>query len=329
MTDQHIVEGLTALLECPVCYEIPNPGTRSMAMCKSGHVVCRQCFGSMIGGGQNFSCPKCREKEFYLYPNNFLFSSLANFLSDGKLLKCNNEPCTFEGGPDDLTKHKNICPMLPVYCPKWHCYHKAPFREFMQTRHPCLDAIPMHRQEIVDAGTTRLSWTFTVGLLDLFDVEYDTLSISHNLKPKVLEHPGDPDFRAYFQPCLVGRKKLMFFIGWMGESNHADNNILNLQYHMKIICPTRHGDMGVSTAENLWFTNHVACYHCPDVTLDPPSVYAIEPLHKKRIVVDHTLFSRWLRLCPRDTCSTCNADVSKIGPHLHVYVDFCVKNHAM
>lgn len=330
MDDQTVQACLTSLLECPICYDTPGPGTKSMAMCSIGHVVCYKCYKTMRRNSIDPStmvCPKCRDKNFSLYQNNYLIYNLSEMLGLGKLINCSFPNCTFKGFVNAMKVHQQTCQYMPIYCINWQCDKKLGFHDMLNTHTACYEPLPIDKVEHLDDNQTKLTWSFKINFSDIFDMQQNCLKVPKEFKPILLQHPSNKDFRAYFYPVVATDEKLQMSMAWLNNTCNSPKDIQTLKPHMTIIYPSRFGDLGISSRERFWFLEDMANYTYS--LSPPPSLQCILLSHQKTILLDRQEILNWLKWTPRDTCPKCNNSIINKGPHIYLYIDMIVNTQSV
>lgn len=327
MSAQKFHASLGALLECPICYEVPKPGTKSMAMCSAGHVVCRQCFKTMQKTEVSLTCPRCRDKTFTLQPNNYLIYNLSEMLVLGRIIKCPYAPaCTFEGLGNVVGPHQQTCPHMPMYCINWHCDQKLGFFEMVASHQNCYKSLQTTKVEVLDDNQKRLTWSTHFSFTDIFDMHKNCLWVQESFKPILLQHPTNQDFRAYFVPILATEEKIQMSMAWLSDTCNAPATIQTLRPHMTVLFPTRLGEFGTSSRETFWFNEDMASFNYP-FSASQQNLICMQVKHPKTILFEKQQLLHWLKLAHREKCPSCDASTASRGPHIHINIEITETNH--
>ena len=109
MSGPLFVAELEKLLECPVCFHVPQ--FIPINQCSKGHILCSACRASVT------QCPLCREK-----------LAMVRSLVAEQMLERHSKPCQFEKFgckarliPSNTEFHLGSCQFKKITCPVNNC----------------------------------------------------------------------------------------------------------------------------------------------------------------------------------------------------------------
>lgn len=312
------LKGLVNLIECPVCYDLPKPTDKTVGTCYFGHIVCKSCYQSMVEA-ENCSCPQCR-RLMYMSESNYLVNGILAIIEQGQLYECSYDRCSFTNNAREMVMHEKICSWRPLQCVNKGCSIITPFLDLAQNVHPCLTLL---RKSDKSSPGYDMTWEFTLPIKDIFDMEQNSLCLSKRLLPKWLALPFNLQWRVYMYP-IIRRQHIFFAIGWMSRKDAAPIVASKIVYKLTI---TFDGKWGQVTEDSLYFTDSIDPYkYKTDFDIDPQEETTLwskfGPNNPIKIFSQDLL--DWLGQCKQGTCSTCQEDLTKTGPHFHICID--VKN---
>jgi len=239
------MDDIVAAAKCPICYEIPRPGSDfKYGMCSNGHVTCSQCAGRILES-QRKCCPVCNIDGMYFESKHYLANLIFRAAFHVCFFKC--FWCEVDTLGENLADHERECPKRKLKCPVGHCTDLETYDMFYSLAHPCV-------RNLVEYNALTGLWALFYSFEELSIIERGNPRVS----PFLLTHPTIPKFRAYLLPYREGLRHLSFIIGWMDTKSNVSHNIQSLKVHISCFVYTAKGMVGETFTSGIHFQNEYA-----------------------------------------------------------------------
>lgn len=288
------IQRLKKLLKCPVCFDLPAPGSTELGICSFGHLTCLPCGNNILLKKPVGNCPLCRDDSFKITRGHQLAMYALDLLNDHIMYPCKYPDCPLEMSGNNMVMHQKTCSFKPVKCPKNGCKEESKAFFLMEDQHChklCL------RVETMQADTE--SWNFTININQLYSYDTNKACVSDKFKPALLKREDEVKSCAYVN-AITKPNVILFYIGWMDQRDHVNNAIKELNIGMNVYINTKTGKIGQYICRPPKFSDE-------KIVLNEEGIF----------LTKHTLFC-WALWANEYHCHECNCTY----PHVHVSVFF-------
>lgn len=282
-----VLEELKKLLECPICLELPLPGTVELGLCQNGHYVCLDCTNQILELSKR--CPVCRQPSLEVLRGFNIATNAIELLTNNLVYQCSHVNCSEVMPGGVLEQHQKYCRQKPVTCPRLECFFYAPIDYFLDDKHkPCVETI---KRRLPNSGW---QYAFDLDLVYCFDT--NIARVNERFNPVILVGKccsGEIESQAYIG--MVSRQgAILIYVGWLNKYDEVDAHIQDLKIEMSVYIHAESGKIGqfnckrpifqeehinsnsdgISIARNTLYnwadwSHNVVCPECPGYVVRP------------------------------------------------------------
>lgn len=288
-----VLEELKKILECPVCMDVPRPGTIEIGLCHNGHIACLECTRTILS--QDKRCIICRQPGFQIVRGFSIAIKTIQLVANHLYYVCTYSHCRESMLGNVLLQHEKMCRYKPIGCPKMECNVNAPIDFFLEDRHnACVKTI---KRQLPLPG-----WHFVLDMDMVYCFDTNIARVSDLFCPIILTGKccrGEIESHAFVN--MISRQgSIVVYAGWLNNYNDVDDTIQNIRIDLSVFIHSASGKIGQFASKKPLFQGETIKNNSEGVSIARNTLY------------------NWAEWSNRTICPECPDNNYK--PHIHVQI---------